>query len=68
MVAAEIFASTAYGIGFMIYDARTFLDTEAMFAGILVVGLIGLALESVIFRYIERATVVRWGIASDKNL
>jgi NitT/TauT family transport system permease protein len=68
VIAAEIFASTAYGIGFMIYDARTFLDTQSMFAGILIVGLIGLALESVIFRYIERATVVRWGIASDKHL
>ena len=68
VIAAEIFASTAYGIGFMIYDARTFFDTEAMFAGIVVVGLLGLFLESVIFKYIEKFTVVRWGTTSDKNL
>ena len=68
VIAAEIFASTAYGIGFMIYDARTFFDTEAMFAGIIVVGLIGLVLESSIFRYIEQATVERWGTATAKNL
>ena len=68
VIAAEIFASTAYGIGFMIYDARTFFDTEAMFAGIVVVGILGLFLESVIFKYIEKYTVVRWGTTSDKNL
>ena len=68
VIAAEIFASTAYGIGFMIYDARTFFDTETMFAGIIVVGLIGLFLESVIFKIIEQKTVVRWGTTSDKNI
>ena len=68
VIAGEIFASTAYGIGFMIYDARTFFDTEAMFAGIVVVGLLGLFLESFIFKYIEKYTVVRWGTTSDKNL
>ncbi len=68
VIAAEIFASTAYGIGFMIYDARTFFDTEAMFAGIVVVGLIGLFLETYIFKYIEKATVVRWGTATVKDI
>lgn len=68
VIAAEIFASTAYGIGFMIYDARTFFDTETMFAGIVVVGLIGLFLESVIFKYLEKITVVRWGTTSDKTI
>ncbi len=68
VIAAEIFASTAYGIGFMIFDARTFFDTEAMFAGIVVVGLIGLFLESVIFKYIEKATVVRWGTTTTKDI
>ena len=68
VIAAEIFASTAYGIGFMIFDARTFFDTEAMFAGIVVVGLIGLFLESYIFKYIERGTVVRWGTATTKDI
>ena len=68
VIAAEIFASTAYGIGFMIYDARTFFDTESMFAGIVVVGLIGLMLENVIFKYLEQNTVVRWGTTTDKNI
>ena len=68
VIAAEIFASTAYGIGFMIYDARTFFDTESMFAGIVAVGLIGLFLESVFFKFLERKTVIRWGTTSEKNI
>ncbi len=68
VIAAEIFASTAYGIGFMIFDARTFFDTEAMFAGIVVVGLIGLFLESVLFKYVEKITVVRWGTSTAKDI
>ena len=68
VIAAEIFASTSYGIGFMIYDARTFFDTETMFAGIVAVGLIGLFLESVFFKFLEKRTVVRWGTTSEKNI
>lgn len=68
VIAGEIFASTAYGVGFMIFDARTFLDSKAMFAGLIVVGLTGVALERVLFGYIERRTVVKWGISTSKDL
>ncbi len=68
VIAGEIFAATKYGVGFMIYDARTFLDTEAMFAGLVVVGLIGVSLERILFGFIERRTVERWGVSTSKNL
>lgn len=68
VIAGEIFAATKYGVGFMIYDARTFLDTEAMFAGLIVVGLIGVSLERILFGFIERRTVERWGVTTSKNL
>ena len=68
VIAGEIFAATKYGVGFMIYDARTFLDTEAMFAGLIVVGLIGVTLERTLFGFIERRTVDRWGVTTAKNL
>jgi NitT/TauT family transport system permease protein len=68
VIGGEIFASTKYGIGFMVFDARTFLDTPAMFAGLIMVGLIGFVLEKVLFRYIERVTIVRWGLSSEKEL
>ena len=68
VIAAEIFASTQFGLGFMIQDASSFLDTEAMFAAIITVGLTGLILENLVFRYIERATIERWGMTGDKNI
>lgn len=68
VIAAEIFASTEYGLGFMIQDASSFLDTEAMFAAIIVVGITGLLLENLAFRYIERATIERWGLTGEKNV
>ena len=68
VIAGEIFASTKYGVGFMIFDARTFLDSEAMFAGLVVVGLIGVSLERLLFGFIEKRTVERWGVATAKNL
>ena len=68
VIAGEIFASTTYGVGFMIFDARTFLDSEAMFAGLIVVGLIGASLERVLFGFIERRTVVKWGVTTSKDL
>jgi len=68
VIAAEIFASTGFGLGFMIQDASSFLDTEAMFASIITIGLTGLILENLAFRYIERATLERWGMTGNKNM
>lgn len=68
VIAAEIFASTGFGLGFMIQDASSFLDTEAMFASIITIGLTGLILENLSFRYIERATLERWGMTGNKNM
>ena len=68
VIAGEIFAATKYGVGFMIFDARTFLDTQAMFAGLIVVGLIGVSLERIVFGFIEKRTVERWGVTTKKDL
>jgi NitT/TauT family transport system permease protein len=68
VIGGEIFASTDFGLGFMIYDASTFLDTRGMFAAIITVGVTGLILENLLFRYIERYTVERWGMATAKNI
>lgn len=68
VIGAEMFASTNFGLGFMIHDASSFLDTETMFAAIITVGLTGLVLENVLFRYIERRTIERWGMVSVKGV
>jgi len=64
LVAVEMLAAVPWGLGWLIFGAREFLDTDAMLAGIAMIGLIGLALEKLAFQPLERYTVVRWGMVS----
>lgn len=62
LVAAEMLTSVPEGLGWLIFGAREFLNTDVMLAGIAVIGIIGLALERFVFERLERFTVVRWGM------
>ena len=62
LVAVEMLAAVPWGLGWLIFGAREFLNTDAMMAGIVVIALIGLALEKLVFQKIENYTVVRWGM------
>jgi NitT/TauT family transport system permease protein len=62
LVAVEMLAAVPWGLGWMIFGARKFLNTDVMMAGIVVIAVIGLALENFVFRKIETYTVVRWGM------
>jgi NitT/TauT family transport system permease protein len=62
LVAVEMLAAVPWGLGWLIFGAREFLATDVMLAGIVVIALIGLALERFVFVPIERLTVVRWGM------
>lgn len=62
LVAVEMLAAVQWGLGWLIFGAREFLNTDAMLAGIAVIGAIGLGLEKLAFQPIERYTVVRWGM------
>jgi len=62
LVAVEMLAAVPWGLGWLIFGAREFLNTDVMLAGIAVIGAIGLALEKLVFERLERYTVVRWGM------
>ncbi len=62
LVAVEMLAAVNWGLGWLIFGARKFLNTDAMLAGIVVIALIGLALERLVFKRLEDYTVVRWGM------
>jgi NitT/TauT family transport system permease protein len=65
LIAAELVfgvSSGAGGIGWFIYENRNQLEIPAVFAGLLMVIIIGLLVESVIFRSIEVYTVRKWGM------
>jgi len=52
------------GLGWFIYEAKNSLDIPSVFAGLLTIVCIGLAVENLIFRTIEARTVRRWGLQS----
>ncbi len=64
LIAVEMLMSVQSGLGWLIFGAQTFLNTDVMLATIAVIGLIGVLLEKQVFERIERATIVRWGMAT----
>jgi len=67
LIAAELVfgvSSGNGGLGWFIYERKNSLDIPAVFAGLLTVIAIGLLVENLIFKVIEKRTVMRWGLQS----
>jgi NitT/TauT family transport system permease protein len=64
LVAVETLASVPWGLGWLIFGAQEFLNTDVMLAGIAVIALIGVGLEKLVFQPLENFTVVRWGMVT----
>src|SRR5262249_24354127 len=62
LVGVEMLAAVPWGLGCLIFGAREFLNTDVMLARVAVIGIIGLALEKLVFQRLEQFTVVRWGM------
>jgi NitT/TauT family transport system permease protein len=62
VVGAEMIAASDWGLGWVIFDAKEFLNTELMLASLAVIGVIGFMTERLVFGSLERATVLRWGM------
>jgi NitT/TauT family transport system permease protein len=65
VIAAElVFGSSSGkgGVGWYIYQNKNLLETPHVFAGLLTVILFGFFVENIVFRTVERRTVVRWGM------
>ncbi len=65
LIAAELVfgvSSGRGGLGWYVFQNRNELYTDKVFAGLAMVVLIGLLVESVVFQTIERLTVRRWGV------
>lgn len=62
LVGVEMLAAVPWGLGWMIFGAREFLNMDVMLAGVAVIAMIGLALEKFVFQRLENYTVVRWGM------
>ncbi|HZP77938.1 MAG TPA: ABC transporter permease [Pseudolabrys sp.] len=64
LIAVEMLMSVQRGLGWLIFGAQTFLNSDVMLATIAVIGAIGLILEKQVFARVERWTVVRWGMVA----
>ena len=65
LIAAELVfgvSSRSGGLGWFIFENRNQLETAYVFAGLVMVIIIGLLVESVVFRTIEIRTVRKWGM------
>jgi NitT/TauT family transport system permease protein len=52
------------GLGWYLFNRRVFMDTPGLFAGLLLVMLVGIAVENGLFGLLERRTVGRWGMSA----
>jgi NitT/TauT family transport system permease protein len=62
VVGAEMLAASDFGLGWVIFDAKEFLNADVMLASLVMIGAIGFVFERVVFASLERVTVQRWGM------
>jgi NitT/TauT family transport system permease protein len=62
VVGAEMIAASDWGLGWVIFDSKEYLQTDVMMASLVVIGFIGFVFERVAFGSLERYTVLRWGM------
>ena len=63
LIAAEMIA-TSTGLGFLIYNAANFHQSDTILVGILTIGLLWLATDRLVLQPLERRTIERWGLIS----
>ena len=67
LIAAELVfgaSSGSGGLGWFVFQNKNMLDIPNVFAGLMMVILFGLLVENLVFKVIERHTVIRWGMQS----
>jgi NitT/TauT family transport system permease protein len=62
VIGAEMLAASDWGLGWVIFDAKEFLNADVMLASLAVIGIIGFAFERLVLGSLERVTVLRWGM------
>lgn len=67
LIVAEMLVSVSAGLGYRIYWGREYFNSDVVYGGLLVVGMVGLLIERVLLRGLEVATVERWGTVRELN-
>ncbi len=61
LIAAEIIATSA-GLGYLLFLARRFYETDVIVLSMVIIGLLWLAMDRLLLAPLERRTVERWGM------
>ena len=61
VIIAEMLISVGSGLGYRLYWAREFFQTDVVYATLLTIGIVGLIFERLVLRTAEAMTVNRWG-------
>jgi len=61
VIIAEMMISVGSGLGYRLYWAREFFQTDVVYATLLTIGIVGLVFERLVLRTAEAMTVNRWG-------
>jgi ABC-type nitrate/sulfonate/bicarbonate transport system permease component len=62
LIVAEMLVSVSSGLGYRIYWAREYFNSEIVYGALFVVGVVGLLIERVFLRTLEVMTVEKWGV------
>jgi NitT/TauT family transport system permease protein len=62
VVGAEMIAASSWGLGWVIFDAKEFLNADVMLSSLIVIGFLGFMFERLVFGSLERSTVLKWGM------
>lgn len=65
LIAVEMIASALWGLGYMIFDAKEYLRTDIIYAGIILMAIIYAAIERTAFGFVEKRTIEKWGVVSE---
>jgi taurine transport system permease protein len=63
LIAAEIIGATT-GLGALIYQAQEYYRTDQIIAGIIVIAILGVLIDTQFLARIERRTIERWGMVN----
>lgn len=66
LIAAELIfgvSTGSGGIGWFIYESRNTLDTANVFAGLLAIVFVGVLVEEILFNFVEKSTIRKWGVS-----
>jgi len=60
VIAAEMLSFNARGLGWFLWNANEFFNFDQLIVGLVMIGVVSLAIETFVFSRIEEKTLKRW--------